>query len=157
MKHFLKIFLIVMLIGLIGCSPLESMVEDKPKLSLSEFKEKMESNEFVVIDASAQLVEQKQIEGAYIAQKDGYQIEFFDLNSSENAIGMFNYNKSLFEKEKEGGSLEFQTNGKNSSTYTLKTNGMFKYISRIDDTFLYLNVAVENEEEVKLILEGLGY
>lgn len=153
MKQFLKFFLIVMLIGLAGCS----LMEEKAKLTLDNFKEKMESNEFVVIDVSTQLADQKQIEGAYIAQKDGYQIEFFDLDSSENSIGMFNYNKSLFDKEKDASSMSSSINGKNFSTYTLKTNSMFKYISRIDDTMIYLNIPEEYEEDVKLILEGLGY
>lgn len=153
MKHFLKIFLIVMLIGLVGCS----LIEGRTKLGLSEFKEKMENNDFVVVDASGQFANQEHVEGVYIAQKTGYQIEFFDLNSSENATKVFNGNKSIFDQDKSALSTSSSINLSNFSSYTLKTGGKFKYISKIDDTMLYLNVDEEYEEEVKLILEGLGY
>lgn len=153
MKHFFKIFLIVMLVGLVGCS----LVENKVKLSLSEFKEKMESNDFIVMNASALFPTQEHVEGIYIAQKDEYQIEFFDLNSSENATKMFNSNKSIFDQDKSEFSTSSSINLGNFSSYTLKTGGKFKYISKIDDTMIYLNVDEVYEEEVKLILEGLGY
>ena len=157
MKHFLKVFLLVMLIGLLGCSPLESLTKDRPKLNLSEFKDKMESNDFVVLDVSTQFSEEKHVEGVYIAQKDNYEIEFFYLNNNENAVKVFNGNKATIDREKGESSFSTNQNIRNFSSYALKTDGSFKYISRIDNTFLYLNVAEEYEEEVRFILEKLGY
>jgi len=45
----------------------------------------------------------------------------------------------------------------NNSKYTLKTNGEYKVVSRIEDTVIYVDVDEKYEDDVKEILKEIGY
>ena len=94
---------------------------------------------------------------AYIAQKDDYQIEFYKLSSEENAVNMYDTNKAKFETQKGNNATSTNANMKNYSTYSLNSNGKYKYISRIDDTFVYVDVDENNKEAIRDIIKEIGY
>lgn len=91
------------------------------------------------------------------ARKTGYQIEFFELANESNAIESYNTNKTKFESQKGNISSYFTVSKNNYNTYTLTTNGQYKYICRVDNTFIYADVAEEYKDEVKNIINELGY
>ena len=45
----------------------------------------------------------------------------------------------------------------NYNKYTLKANGQYMYLSRIDNTLLYCNVQTKYEKAAKKLIKKLGY
>ena len=89
--------------------------------------------------------------------KDGYQIEFYVTENKDYAVGSYNLNKEKIEKTKGNSMVETQKSIGNVSKYTLKSNSSYKVVSRVGETFIYLNVPGPKTEEVKEILNKLGY
>lgn len=132
--------------------------KEKTPISSEEFKSIMEGKSFTIIDVTQQFVQYKDyMLEAYIAQKDDYQIEFYKLSSGENAVNMYETNKAKFETQKGNNATSTNANMKNYSTYSLNSNGKYKYISRIDDTFVYVDVDENNKEAIRDIIKEIGY
>ena len=72
-------------------------------------------------------------------------------------MSFFNLNKDVFEKIKGNTAAETSVNLKNYSVYTLSTDSKYRVLSRIDNTVVYINVDKQYKDEVKGILEELGY
>jgi len=70
---------------------------------------------------------------------------------------MYNTNKSKYESEKANVSSSTTSNMKNYSTYSLNTNGTYKYLSRIDNTLVYVDVDEDYKDDVKEIMKEIGY
>ena len=92
-----------------------------------------------------------------IAKKDEYQIEFFVTENKDYAVGSYNLNKEKFEKTKGNNMIETQKSIGNVSKYTLKSNSTYKVVSRIGDTFIYVNAPGAKTEEINEVLKKLGY
>lgn len=149
---FIGVFAIAAVLLLTGCT-------NKTAISETDFKSKMEEKNFVVQDATYQFENYEYVKKALLAQKEdySYQIEFYILDTITNAESFFETNKDIFEESKSNGSTETSVSLGNNDKYTLSTDGQYKLISRIDNTMIYLNVAEENREEVKELVEELGY
>ena len=118
----------------------------------------MKTKDFELVDITEQF---SQYDGymnkGYVATNGNYNIEFYVLSSIDNAVKMYNTNKSNFEAQKGNKSTSSSNSFKNSSQYSLTTNGKYKHLSRIDNTFLYLNIDEIYKTEVIEILQELGY
>lgn len=150
-RKFLTLLSCFFILGtLSGC-------EDKTKLSAEEFKTKMSDKEFTVQDATAQL-EDEFVEKVYVAiTPDKYQIEFFEVKDEDVAKSSYEMNKEKIEEKKGTVSTHSEVNMGNHSKYSLGTDDRWMVVSRIDNTFIYLNVDQEYKEEVNAVLEMLGY
>lgn len=133
--------------------------KDKKSITADEFKNTMESNDYIVQEATDQFSEYDYVKKVYIAlsSDSSYQIEFYQLSDEDYATSFYNNNKSIFEKSKSSKNLETSVSMSNYSKYTLQTNGKYKVISRIGNTAIYLNVDTEYKADVKNILKELGY
>lgn len=133
--------------------------KDKKSITANEFKNTMESNHYIVQEATNQFSEYDYVEKVYIAlsSDSSYQIEFYQLSDDNYATSFYNNNKSIFEKSKSSKSSETSVSMANYSKYTLQTDGKYKVISRIDNTAIYLNVDTDNKNDVNSILKKLGY
>ena len=131
----------------------------KTAISASDFKSTMEDKDFYITDAKSQFSGADYIEHVYVAVSEdyGYQVEFYEMTDEDDAVSFFNDNKEIFEDSKGSGSSETSTSLKNYSKYTLSTNGKYKVVSRIDNTVIFLNVDDEYKDEVKDLLNELGY
>lgn len=156
MKKIKNLVLIVLFLGisflLTGCGT-------KTPITSDDFKSKMEDKEFVVQDATSQMSQYEYIKKVSIALKSdsSYQIEFYELDSEDNAKKFYKSNKKIFEDSIKGTVLEKNVNLKNNDKYTLTTDGKYKVLSRIDKTVIYLNVDDSNKKEINEILKYLGY
>lgn len=156
MKNFKKLLLGVFLLAIVfitsGCG-------NKTALTAENFKSKVEAKGYTVQDATSQFSSNSEISKVYIAiaSDSSYQIEFYVLDSTDNAVSFYNNNKSIFEQSKSNGSGETNSEIGNHSKYTLKTNGTYKVISRIDNTVVYLNVNSTYKKNIDKILKELGY
>lgn len=153
MKQSKSIKLIIMvslvLLLLTGCSKKESITTE-------QFKSKMEENNFKIHDVTDQF-SGTHVTEATVAMKEEFQIEFYLLNSSEEASNMFESNKERFKQNKGNSSTESSLSGKESGSYTLNTNDRYQYVCFVDNTVLYLNVTDTYKDEIKTIVKNLGY
>ena len=148
------VLLIALMIGLFAL-----LGKTKNPITAEEFKNIMEQKEYITGDATAQYDEYGYVNKVYIAAtKDrSYQIEFYVLEDIEYAKSFYNTNKKIFEEAKVSVSAESNVNLKNSSKYTLSSNGEYKVVSRIDNTVIYVDTEDKNRDIVKDILKELGY
>lgn len=162
MKKSIKILIIVgiilaVIIGAI-CIGVSKLNKEKTPVKAEEFRTTMESNGFKVVDVTSQFAQYNgYMNTAYVAQKDEYQIEFFVLSSLDNAVSMYNTNKAKFESQKANASGSYETSIKNYSVYSITTNGKYKYVSRIDDTLIYIDADTTYQGDIKAIVKKLGY
>lgn len=154
MKRFKIVVLFLALFVLVGCN----LNTNKKAITSDEFKEKMEKKGYTILDASSQFP-QENIKKVSLAVEKGstYQIEFYELDSSKSAEDFYDTNKTNFEKSKKSGYVDSYVELGNNEKYTLKTNGTYKVLSRIDNTIIYLNVNEKYKKDVDGILKELDY
>lgn len=162
MKKITKIAIIISVIiavVVLGTVLMFAFAQNKTPITAEDFKNKMEEKEYIIGDASEQFAEYGYINKSYIAaNKDyTYQIEFYEILDSEYASSFFNLNKQVFEERKGNIVTETNVNLKNYSVYTLSTDNKYRVLSRIDNTVIYVNVDKQYKDEVKGILDELGY
>ena len=154
-KIFKKVLLctitLATLFVLTGCT--------KVALTAEQYKDKMEKLDFDVEDVTSQYKYSNMVKTGYVAIKAGkiFQIEFYELRTESDAVSMYNTNKQKFENEKGSSSINTNVEGKNYSKYTLTTGGKYKVVCRVENTLIYLNVDDEYKNEVKQVLDSLGY
>lgn len=144
------VFLLVFVFALTGCSK-------KEPISVDTFKSIMTDEGYQIVDATDQYKEDF-VENVSIAVKDDkYQIEFYDLNSESKAKTAYEANIEKFKELKGSSSMETNVTLGNYSTYKLTTDGKYCVVSRIGDTFIYIDVPSDYKTEVNDALEKLGY
>lgn len=151
--------ILVILIGIFFITNIFcSLNIEKTPISANTFNTTMSNNGYIMTDTTDQFTQYKNyVTKSYAAQKSGYQIEFYELSSLENAISMYNANKTKFDSQKSDNSTSSMTNIKNYSTYSLTTNNKYKYLSRIDNTLIYVDVDEDYKDTVKDIMKEIGY
>lgn len=112
---------------------------------------------YQIVDVTDQYKEDF-VENVSIAVKDDkYQIEFYDLNSESKAKTAYKANVEKFKELKGSSSTETNVTLGNYSTYKLTADGKYCVVSRIGDTFIYINVPSDYKTEVNDALKKLGY
>lgn len=152
------IFILVIIVG--TCYFIYNLVtQEKIKITADEFFSKMQEKEYIIADAKTQFLSYDYIKKVYIATPSdySYKIEFYEMEDNENAISFFKTNKTIFEEGKTSGYVETNNNLKNAERYTLKNNGKYSIISRIDNTAVYINSDVSYSNEIDKILKEIGY
>lgn len=147
--------IILLLLVTTGCN-----LAKKESITTEDFKSKMQAKNFVIQDVKeTQFIEVTEIQKATIAIEEGYkyQIEFYELTDANAAKTLYDRNKLIFESNKGSSSAYTNVDINNYNKYTLKTDGQYKVVVRIDNTLIYLNVNQEYESNVKSILKELGY
>ena len=94
---------------------------------------------------------------ATVAKNDGWQVEFYVLDTEQSAKGMYDTNKTIFENYESGNNVHATVTLKNYSTYMIKSSGYYMYLSRVDNTLLYVKVDDKYEDTVKSLVKDLGY
>ena len=146
----LSIIMIAAVFMLAGCFK-------KTVLTSAEFKERAEKLGYHIVDISEQYASAEQMKEAIIAVKEGYQTEFYVLDTAENAKSMFEKNKDNFESKITGTSSKSEANMGNYNTYTLNNNGEYYHLCRVDNTLLFVHVKDQYKEDVTKLIDELGY
>ncbi len=163
MKKSTKIIIavsIILVIAILATIAIFAFVnQEKKAITFEEFKTNMEEKGFIISDVTSEFTEYGYIETVCIAasQDYSYQIEYYKLLNEEYAVKFYNKNKSIFENEKTGASVETEKNGKNYLKYALETNGKYSALSKIDNTVMYVNADATFKNDIKSILKELGY
>lgn len=142
---------IFMLLFLTGCG-------NKKAITKEDFIAKAEKHNYQIVDATSQFEQYDEIESATLAlSPDNWQVEFYELNTSENAMAMFEHNKSKFEDYKDNTALEASKSMSNYATYSLTSGGYYMYLSTVDNTLIYLRVKDTYKDTVKDFIKELAY
>lgn len=157
-KVLIVIAVLVLVIGGVSLAIFNSLNKTKTSISADTFSSIMEDKGYAVIETTSQFEQYPNyVSKSYLAQKDDYQIEFYELTSEENAISMYNANRAKFESQKTNVSAQTSVSINNYSTYSLTTNGKYKYLSRIDNTLVYIDVYENYKDVVKDLMEEIEY
>lgn len=153
----LKMFLTLTIVSIIlAVSPACDMLKDKEAIDGEAFIEFMEDEGLDVNDITDEYAEDDGVEVAILAYNDDYQIEFYIVETVDQAKNAFNNNKNYFE-EKGSSSSYTEVNFGNYSKYTQKSNGKYFVVSRIENTFIYLETDDKYQDEIKDFLDELDY
>lgn len=157
-KALIIIGIIVVVVVGIVLVVFNTLNKEKTPISADTFNTIMEGKGYVMTDTTIQFAQYGSLmTKSYAAQKNDYQIEFYELSTDENAISMYNTNKTKFESQKSNASASATASMNNYSTYSLTTNGKYKYLSRIDNTLVYIDVDESYKDIVKDIMKEIGY
>jgi uncharacterized protein YpmB len=128
---------------------------EKVAITPEEFQTKIEAKGLETADVTDQL--NGQVEKGIIGGNSDFEIEFYKVAEEDQAIRAYNQNKGDFELEKVSASIETNIEIGNVSKYSLLSNGKFMVISRIQDTFIYVNASDQYKGQIEGILKDLGY
>ncbi len=133
--------------------------KEKTSITSDQFISIMSEKNYAVVNAKSQFIEYDYINKAYMALEpnNNFQIEFYELKDSSYAVQFYNNNVSKFEESKGTLSSQSNVNLKNSSKFTMSTNGDYMVVSRINNTAIYARVSDKYKSTVDSLLKELGY
>lgn len=153
------VFLLLMALGILAVVLIFKNIDfEKESIKAREFASLMEDENYEIVDITSQY-EAYGVDEAYIAvdSDQDYQIEFYELSSESKAKSMFESNKDYFEDGAGSSKVTSSYSVGNYNLYSLTSNGDYMYLCRVDNTLLYIDVEDEYKDEVKDIVEELGY
>lgn len=136
-----------------------SVSNGKVAITADKFTETLELKGFEVVDSTSAFNTQydPDVKKGCLARTTDYKIEFYELNNEADALYMYNGNKTKFESQKGGTSSYSTISLDNYNVCSLTTNGKYRYICRVNNTFMYVDVPQEYMNDVKTIMNELGY
>ncbi|MCL2517159.1 MAG: hypothetical protein FWF15_01225 [Oscillospiraceae bacterium] len=148
------IFIAVIMIFATGCSM------SRTAITAEQFAKKAEEAGYFIQDyieyISADVVLDYLIAIRGTEEID-YQIEFVVVSTVEQAITDYNNNKADFVAQKTGTSSYADVTMGNYAYYVLTTGGRHYVISRIENTFIYINAEEQYKTEISDFLKTIGY
>ena len=148
MKKLVFFFLLIVLIS--GCSL------RKETFDLEKIQQVADEQEYQFLDVSSQFDDEK-IVSAHIVATTLWQIEFYVLDTEENAYDMFMSNQASFKLKKESTSSEEEKSGVNYHYYSLITADTFMYLNQVDNTLVYIHIPVEHRKKALNFLKKIDY
>ena len=151
-KILLGIICILSLFLLTGCVK-------KTSLTTKQFKKVAEEHNLKTTDILNQYEEYNNIiKDATLAIKDDeWQIEFYIITNATEAKEMFKNNVNQLESLAKSTTMKTKVNMLNYNTFSQTTMDKYSYVSRVENTLLYLDVKIEKKDEVMAIVDALGY
>ena len=152
MKRLYLLLLFIIFIC-VGCQ-----VERK-SVSMQQFQELALAHDYQFFDVTDDYKNNKRVIEAGMIATTVWHTEYYILDTTEHAEEMFLTNKDFFKEQKKASTSYFEDEKKekNYQFYSLTTNHAYMYISRIDNTILYIHVPVEYHRKVKNIAKELEY
>lgn len=151
-KILLGIICILSLFLLTGCVK-------KTSITTKQFKKVAEEHNLKTTDILNQYEEYNNIikDATLAIKNDEWQIEFYIITNATEAKEMFKNNVNQLESLAKSTTMKTKVNMLNYNTFSQTTMDKYSYVSRVENTLLYLNVKVEKKDEVMAIVEALGY
>lgn len=153
-KNKICVAVFIGMLGIAGCSM------DKTPVSADTFEEKMEDAGLTVNDQTSEAPEDFGTSDVKVAFEEGkYQIEYYDFENEEDAESLYNFVQGELEDTYENSNGTVKTSKKigNYASYKLSADDIYFEISRIGDTLVYSTATSEYKNQVKELVEDLGY
>ena len=142
---------VVLLILMAGCS-----LKPRTPLTAQEFTDKMEDAGYTVTDATDQY-EAGLVDAVRIAVKDNIQIEFYIVPTVGQAEEAYAANVADFDALSAAGASSKTVDISNYSYYRKLTDNSYYIVSRTDNTFIYVEAAAADKDEILKQITDLGY
>lgn len=142
------------MLGIAGCST------DKTPVSADTFEEKMEEAGLTVNDQSEEAAEDSGMSAVKVAFEEGnYQIEYYAFEKEEDAKDLYNSVQGGLEDtyESSNGTVKTSKSVGNYASYKLSADDNYFVVSRIGNTLVYSATTSEYKNQVKELVEDLGY
>lgn len=156
-KHLLSVISLCMMIVIVftACST------SKEAITTSDFESKASSKSLVVKDTISSYEGYDHVlssTSAFKLSESGddilWSMDFLVANSAENAARMYQTNVNTFETlSKSHASVTVGNYG----TYEGTSSEKYMYVAYVDSTLLYVNADIQYKDEVKALIEELGY
>ena len=148
MKNIIKITGLLLIVILLCSCKRNGIISEK------EFTKIAKNHKLTVVDVKDQFEDKKQVKEAYVADSGkNYQIEYYILDTENNAKKMYETNKEDFKSLKSKKDKETEK----EYYYTTTTNDYYMYLSKIENSVLYIKVPIKFKEEAKKIIRELKY
>lgn len=149
-KSILCIILGVLFIT--GCTLTKTAITD------DDFANTMSKQNYTMQDVSPQFASYNYVKKATVAleKNKNYQIEFYVLDTEDNAKKMFENNQKIFKDNTEK-AITKSVDMKNYNTFSISNNKVYRYLCRVDNTLIYVDTKAEYKEDVEKIIKELGY
>jgi hypothetical protein len=137
---------------LTGCGKTYTSISD------DEFEAKMAALEYnITYDDSYD--DNEAIESVALAYPDdmSYQIEFWTFSTDDICNAFFSENKDDMEAKKGSASVSSGVDMTQHGYYSLTTASGFYYISRINNTCVYVSTDKQYKDDIQSALESIGY
>jgi len=146
----LTIILALILVGTTGCGKKKVATPEDFGAVIQDYGYEIRD----VIDSDS--IDSNITEVAIVAIKDETIIQFFILKTEEDAKNLHKKNTNNFATYEEEAKPE-QGTDKNYEYYKIEIEDKYMVSSRIENTYVYVNVNNESSSEIKEILKKLGY
>jgi len=151
---------ILIICGIVILTFIFTACGNKTAIDINTFISTMESQDFYIKDVTDQYAGYEVFTSATLAinPTSEYQIEFYTFVNDDMAKDSFNVTKkNQIEPYEEGSSSNVSVNTDNYSKYAVTANGQYMFISRIDNTMVYVKAPDSYKDEVKKFIDELGY
>lgn len=132
----------------------------KTATTVSDFTDYFENEGFTVYDVSADYenISTTNVTDVLVARNEteNYQIELFVFEDEIGSKGCFDANKLEIENMMTSSNYT-SVAVNNYERYASGDNDNYAVVSRIDNTVVYVNVSLAKKDEVKKLLDGIGY
>ncbi len=127
--------------------------------SVNDVISEMEADGFIIKNSIEQFADYEYVEQAYIAiaPDETYQVEFYDLDSEENAASFYAANYNILSESEDNSQNHVSVTMGNYQNYEITTKTGFGCITRVGDTCFYAVVGNDYSDDVRMIKDELGY
>ena len=140
-----------------ACLLIAGCAGKKERIASAEFSVRMEEKGYEIVDVTSKMDGQVVSAMVAVGENAAYQIEFYEVATEQQAKAAYAQNKATFEAEKGLVSSAYSNHGANFDLYSQKSDGWYRYVCRVDKTFLYASVPEQYRSAVQDAAKALGY
>ncbi len=145
---------ILMVLMLVLCAFTLTACGKKEALSDNDMKTKLAELGFDVNDLTSYM-EDPNVKVVRSANNGKYQIEYYVFKTNDTAKSAYDGNVKTFEESKK---YKGEKKSKdNYDKYIQKTDDYYNSVIRIDNTLLYVSINIDYKNDVKKVINKLGY
>lgn len=148
MKRAKVLLLIAAILLISGCAT------KKESISESSFSEIMKNQGLFVYDDSASF---DYVESAYVAAMKDIKVVYIKGKKKTDVEGTFVDQCNNTYKRALEGYKDSKKSGDNWSTLKITDRDTYYYVSLVDDTYIYIEGAIEKESKIEKIIDELKY
>lgn len=150
-RGFAACLCVVTIIGLSGCFY-------KKKTDSESFRAAAEAKGYEIQDVTDRFDPEVGVSKCYYVRipEENFELAFYAVETQKQAKAKCDQNKKKFENFA-GGATGETTGSGNNVKYSLTAEGRYMVNSSIGNTFIYADVPEEKAEDVKAVLNELGY
>jgi ABC-type uncharacterized transport system auxiliary subunit len=128
--------------------------QSKTPITADVFQQKMEAAGHTVVDSSEQYAGYPHVLKVLVSNSDILHLEFFEIDTLDNAAGVFSSNKTTVEAYN-GVSSSVQVN--NYQKYTTKTSEQYYVVVQVEKTLVYAFCNAADSSKLDQVINDLGY